>query len=133
MDAVMFAKEYLRMCGNFSNCEKCPLLPTYFCTINAKAEKSHIDVKEVVRIVEEWSTAHQRKTRQSVFLEQFPNTPCVANDAIMDSGTIRLYPCQLGYSRACDSSGYKYVQDGGECSPKDCLGCRGIFWTEPVK
>lgn len=51
MDAVTFAKEYLRMCGKFSNCEKCPILKTYFCTINAKEEKAQIDTEEVVRIV----------------------------------------------------------------------------------
>lgn len=32
-----------------------------------------IPAEDVVKEVEEWSAAHPRKTRQSVFLEQYPN------------------------------------------------------------
>ena len=113
MDAVKFIKECRRMYKVTG--KQSPTLAEW------------VPAADVVKEVEDWSAAHPRKTRQSVFLEQFPNTPC------MDSGAIRLYPCQLGYSFHCDSHGYRYVQDGGDCDPKTCLSCREAFWNEPVK
>lgn len=62
--------------------------------------------EEVVREVEEWATAHPRKTRQSVFLEQFPNAPVypnthnVALDQCLVDTTLRGH-CPTG--RGCDN------------------------------
>lgn len=118
MDAVTFAKEYLRMCGKFSNCEKCPILKTHFCTINAKEEKSLIDTGEVVRIVEEWSAAHPRNTRQSVFLEQYPNAKVV--DGI---GIVYVWPCEIE----------RGMEDVKHCNSLSCDECRREFWSQEVK
>lgn len=116
MDAVTFAKEYMRMCGKFSNCEKCPILKTYFCTINAKEEKAQIDTEEVVRIVEEWSAAHPRKTRQSVFMEQWP-------DVYLDGNrVISVSPCTV-------SKEYRDMN----CDLRDCAECRKEFWMKEVE
>lgn len=116
MDAVTFAKEYLRMCGKFSNCEKCPILKTYFCTINAKEEKAQIDTEEVVRIVEEWSAAHPLKTHQSVFLEQYPN-------AKLDSEGIVCICPELVYGETACAKNCNML----------CYGCRRKFWPQEVK
>ena len=117
MDAVTFVNEYLRMCSNFSNCEKCPILKTYFCTINAKEEKARIDEGEVVRIVEEWSAAHPRKTRQSVFLEQYPQGD------IDNTGLLMLCPKRI-------SADIRVTVD---CLRKRCSDCRREFWLQEVK
>lgn len=53
MDAVKFIEERNRMCGNMS-------------------EVWGVDAAQIVKNTEEWSAAHPRKTRQSVFLEQWP-------------------------------------------------------------
>lgn len=69
MDAVEFVKEYLRMCAQPWDCMDCPAYKTDFCTAPTK-ERSQEGAEEVVQVVEEWSAAHPRKTRQSVFNEQ---------------------------------------------------------------
>lgn len=55
MDAVKFIEERNRMCGTMS-------------------EMWGVDAAQIVKNTEEWSAAHPRKTRQSVFLEQWPDT-----------------------------------------------------------
>ena len=62
MDAVEFIKERDRMMSmmNFA--------PNVGWGHGQSAE-------EIVAEVEEWSAAHPRKTRQSVFLEQWPDAP----------------------------------------------------------
>lgn len=128
MDAVTFVKESSRMCSEVYQCRECPMFRPdgqhSTCGMNRRDGKS---ADEQVEIMEKWIKEHPAKTRQTEFLKQFPKTPC------MDSGVIRLYPCQLGYRLVCDSHGYKYVPDGGECDPKSCLSCRETFWPEPVK
>ena len=54
MDAVKFIEERNRMCGTMS-------------------EVWGVDAAQIVKNTEEWAAAHPRKTRQSVFLEQWPN------------------------------------------------------------
>ena len=61
MDAVNFIKERDRM---YEVERQAP-------SLIYRHEKS---AEEIVREVEEWSAAHPRKTRQSVFLEQWPDT-----------------------------------------------------------
>lgn len=80
MDAVKFVREYLRMCTKVDDCENCPVYKTDFCTVPAK-ERSQESAEEIVALVEEWSAAHPRKTRQSVFLEQWPNV-------VLDESTV---------------------------------------------
>ena len=114
MDAVKFVKEYLRMCGKFSDCEECPAFMTDFCTANVE-EQSQETAGEVVRVVEEWSAAHPRKTRQSVFLEQYPEAKIV-------EGVLAICPYNLGLIDKCKSEMLRL-----------CFDCRREFWMQEVK
>ena len=71
MDAVKFIEERDRMCGSAYHCEDCS---AYGKPLGCKvSRKSGYPASEQVEIVEKWSKEHQRKTRQSVFLEQYPD------------------------------------------------------------
>lgn len=74
MDAVEFVKERNRMCSTYTpkRCEGCPA-DNYGKEGTACIMVDKIDAERLVPIVEKWSAAHPRKTRQSVFLEQYPN------------------------------------------------------------
>ena len=119
MDAVKFVKEYLRMCTKVDDCGDCPVCKTDFCTVPAK-ERSQESAEEIVELVEEWSAAHPRKTRQSVFLEQYP-------EAAIDSyGVLNLCPTPISKSHRniygkCAHAGVK------------CDKCRREFWSQEVE
>ena len=113
MDAVKFVKEYLRMCTKVDECEDCPVYKTDFCTVPAK-ERSQESAEEIVELVEEWSAAHPRKTRQSVFLNLFP-------DADLSTGTVNVCPNSL-YEGKCDCARYQ-----------NCLSCKREFWSQEVE
>ena len=117
MDAVRFVKEYLRMCSQPWDCEDCPLNKTDFCSAPAK-KRSQEEAEEVVRLVETWSAAHPRKTRQDVFLEQWPNAE------IDCQGVIAIDPCDIDKTARGKS---------GNCYHDDCDECRLEFWTQEVK
>ena len=78
--------------------------------INTRAE-------DVVKEVEEWSAAHPRKTRQSVFLEQFPNAPIYTN-----THNIALDPCLV------DTTLRWHCPTG-----RGCDTCRREFWMQEAK
>ena len=77
--------------------------------------------ENVVDFVEKWAKENPIKTRQSKFLEMFPNASLIAN------GTLGLCPKLLDkdhecfYSIGCNNN--RFV---------DCLGCRNKFWLEEV-
>lgn len=99
MDAVKFVKERRRMYT--LGCIKKGIN-----NYNTKAE-------DVVAEVEQWSAAHPRKTRQSVFLKQYPN-------AVLDKdGVLRICPSFVGGDV---SEKYRCL-----CST-DCGACRREFW-----
>lgn len=74
MDAIKFIKERDRMCKSYYDAEKgrcsdgCPAHDVQCSDLDDLST----DAEELVTLVEEWSAAHPRKTRQSVFLEQWP-------------------------------------------------------------
>ena len=72
--------------------------------------------EEVVREVEEWATAHPRKTRQSVFMEQWPNCmmdgDCVVGMCLRN--VEKNYICDLNRSAGCPD-------------------CRREFWMQEVE
>lgn len=68
MDAVKFIKERDRMCRFYHHAGDCYQCPAKDCECSAL--EGMVDDDNIVTIVEEWSAAHPRKTRQSVFLEQ---------------------------------------------------------------
>ena len=119
MDAVKFVKEHLRMCTKFDACGDCPIYKTDFCTDPAE-ECSQESAEEIVELVEEWSAAHPRKTRQSVFLEHWP-------EAAIDSyGVLNLCPTPI-------SKSHRNIY--GKCAHAgvNCDKCRREFWMQEVE
>ena len=73
-----------------------------------------------VKVVEKWSAAHPRKTRQSVFLEQFPNARLDTN------GIIDIPPCQVDQKQ--------HPSNGKDCCKfQSCGDCRREFWMQEVE
>lgn len=106
MDAVKFIEERRRMykvTGKHS--------PTL-------AER--IPAEDVVKEVEEWSAAHPRKTRQSVFLEHYPEA------RISTHGVLLVCPCPISAS---------HRNAGGGCATIDrrCDDCRKEYWMQEVE
>lgn len=119
MDTVKFVKEYLRMCTNVDDCENRPVYKTDFCTAPVK-ERTQESAEEIVKLVEEWSAAHPRKTRQSVFLEQYPEAK------IDENGSLAICPYYVSS---------EYRNKYGSCAMDGirCADCRREFWTKGVK
>lgn len=123
MDAVKFIEERNRMCKSFGNrCTGCPAYNA--CNDNpcgcAVIQESTLEATAQIAIVEEWSAANPRKTRQSVFLEHWP-------EATLDVyGVLRLCPNDI-------SAAYRRVD--GECknSGQRCSDCRREFWMQEVE
>lgn len=116
MNAVKFIEERNRMCKSFGDdCVGCPANDNnYRC-------KFSIDVGDEaakqVELLEEWSAAHPRKTRQNVFLEQFPNAPIYTN-----THNVALDPCLVDTTLR------------GHCpTGRGCDTCRREFWMQEVE
>lgn len=119
MDAVSFIKERNRMCTTYTTkrCEGCPA-DNYGGEGVACIMVDKIDAERLVPIVEKWSAAHPIKTRQSVFLEQWPN----ARPA--DDGVLTFCPKRFDFTISCLA----------EChSLKKCSDCRREFWGQEVE
>ena len=75
------------------------------------------DIASAVQIVEKWSAEHPRKTRQSVFLEQWPN-------AIVEYEVLTICPkVVLGREN--------WMRKG--CGGVLCNDCRREFWMQEVE
>lgn len=95
MDAVKFIGERNRMCGTMS-------------------EVWGVDAAQIVKNTEEWAAAHPRKTRQSVFLEQWPEA--------MRDGEDMVSVCP------------QYLDRNLKCRRDDgCAECRREFWMQEVE
>lgn len=114
MDAVKFIEERNRMCKSFGNrCTGCPA-SNDGCAVG---QESTLDAKEQAAIVEKWSAEHPRKTRQSVFLEHWPN----ANVSV--DGVLVFCPQELDGHYTCQSTG----------AEMRCRSCRLKFWMQEVE
>lgn len=121
MDAVIYLEETRRMCRFFSHvaCGGCPaLINRQNCMFADMIVNYGTKTADAVAIVEKWSDAHPRKTRQSVFLEQWPEAE------IDKSGRLRLCPKLI--SADCRDK-YK------NCSNRICFDCRREFWMQEVE
>lgn len=122
MDAIKFIRERNRMCEMYrlKRCEGCPAnnLNNYGGEGVACIMIDKIDAERLVPIVEKWATAHPYKTRQSVFLEQYPDAK------IDDDGVIAI--CPTAFSSV-------YRDDIGKCPWVTCSKCRKEFWSQEVK
>lgn len=74
-----------------------------------------------VKFVERWDAEHPAKTRQSVFLEQYPET------RLMQDGIIKICPSAVSAA---------YREKDGSCAilrSGSCTECRKAFWLEEVE
>lgn len=107
MDAVKFIEERRRMCK--ATRKYSPIMV------------EGISPKDIVKEVEEWSAAHPRKTRQDVFLEQYPEA------VLTEDGVISICPVTVSAA---------YRNKTGSCdSPTrpQCDVCCREFWTKAVE
>lgn len=113
MDAVKFLKTLSRMCN--CECYKCEfgkrLRGFETCTVWRKTHP-----EEAVSIAEKWAKEHPVKTRQSVFLEQWPDARIHRAD-----GLPFVSPC------------YLVNKTGPECAEAACPECRKAFWLAEVE
>lgn len=112
MDVLKFVEERSRMCSTYSNCKSCPL-----ATITTNCGEVKNITEQVINIVEKWSAEHPRKTRQSVFLQQYPEVPLNKYD-----GIINIKPCQMVQN-------YTYR----DCNITDCPKCRKEYWMKEIQ
>lgn len=122
MDAVKFIKERNRMCKSFdAGCNGCPAFNACEDEICcAVGQESTLDAMTQIDIVEKWSAAHPRKTRQSVFLEQYP-------EALVDKrGILLLCPRQISAAHRDDAD---MCRETG----KHCVDCGREFWMQEVE
>lgn len=117
MDALKFLKERKRMCSCYKHCEGCPL-EELNCALNAADPDE--DDEQVILAVELWLKEHPRKTRQSIFLEQFPET------ALDVTGAISICPIPL-------SGDYRSSNGGCKHPDTPCYDCRRDFWMQEVE
>lgn len=116
MDAMEFFKARKRMC-KATKCDSCKLYHMQGgCCIAPEKEK--IDAcEEAIAIVEQWAKDHPIKTRQSEFLEQFPNAPIYTN-----THNVALDPCLVDTALR------------GHCpTGRGCDICRREFWMQEVE
>lgn len=111
MNALEFLRERKRMCKSYPCCDGCPLREPN-CNLTTDE-----DYTRAIITVEQWSKEHPRKTRQSVFLEQFPNAPIYTN-----THNIALDPCLVDTTLR------------GHCpTGRGCDTCRREFWGQEVE
>ena len=105
MDAVKFIEEHRRMYKVTGK-----HLPTL---------AEGIPAEDVVKEVEEWAAAHPRKTRKSVFLEQYPEA------LVFDGGTLSACPVLFSF-------GYRNAYGGCASPYGSCADCRREFWMQEL-
>lgn len=116
MDAVEFLVERKRLCSSYKGCVGCPFGAAE-CVVRDMT--SEYTCKRIVAAVEQWSKEHPRKTRQSVFLEKYPN-------ARIDSQAV-IYVCPA------DAYGDKVCPKNEENVHMPCRDCRREFWMQEVE
>lgn len=109
MDAVECMKAVTRMLKS----------GTIDCAIQKyiSAQKKN-DYEGMVEAAEQWAAEHPTKTRQSVFLEQYPETE------IDKYGCLRLCPELVSAD---------YRNRHGDCINRVCIDCRREFWLAEVE
>lgn len=117
MDAVNFIREKDRMCKTCGSCRLCPAYLDGECIVNLF---SGFTPEQQVNTVKVWAEQHPLKTRQSVFLEQYPEAQ-ISADGVLD-----VCPAPIFHS---------HRRDGGGCLNyhKKCADCRREFWMEEIE
>lgn len=109
MDAIEFVEQLRRM-------DEKGVLKNRFIYLCAGREAD--SPEEVVAEVEEWAKKNPVKTRQSVFLEQWPETE------IDKYGCLRLCPELVSAD---------YRNRHRDCLNRVCIDCRREFWMQEVE
>ena len=117
MDAAKFIEERNRMCNSFESCSNCPLNKDGIFCYASMEKHSQVSAEEVVQLVEEWTKESPRKTRQDVFLEQWPNAK------VFVDGVLDICPLELDECYTCQSTDLKMR----------CQSCRREFWMQEVE
>lgn len=113
MDANKFMAEYQRMCSSYLRCSDCPLYTDRPCDGFPSNYTEGFSAK-IIKTVDEWSAAHPCKTRQDVFLEQYPEARCVDNILV-------VCPKVIDKNFSCSTTCF------------NCQDCRREFWSKVVK
>ena len=88
MDALEFLRERKRMCKSFNKCSDGCSAWGGSCKLETGTDLE-CEADKQVEIVKDWAAAHPSKTRQSVFLEQWPETN------IDDLGVLKVCPSPI--------------------------------------
>lgn len=116
MDAVKFIKELRRMCAAHVGCESCSAEDC-----ECQSLENMVEDTRIVAIVEQWSAAHPRKTRQSVFLEQWPNAYVNESDGLLVIAPCVVDETQKKKNRRCGTK------------KENCYQCRQEYWMQEAK
>lgn len=112
MDVTKFFSEFRQMCKSSNDCAKCQYH-------GDKCDNAIELFEKTVAMVEQWSSKHSRKTRQSVFLEQWP-------EAKIKDGVLQLCPCTI-------SASHRNAQGNCATMHRQCSDCRREFWMQEVE
>lgn len=120
MDAVKFTRAAMRMCNDYySKCWSCPAGDGVSCKLGS--DYKTISAEEKVSIVERWAAKHPAKTRQSVFLEQYPEA------RLSKDGILLICPRTISA---------EYRDENDSCNRvkySTCADCRREFWLAEVE
>ena len=117
MDAIKFIEEKERMCLTCGSCILCPAWLDDRCIVNMR---SGFAPEQQINTVKVWAEQHPRKTRQDVFLEQYPEAKIFYN------GVLDLCPAVIVKSHRAN---------GGGCIDynRNCNDCLREFWSQGVE
>ena len=117
MDALEFLKERRRMCLSYVACKGCPL-ERGTCVLSVGTSDEICE--RVIAAVEQWSKEHPRKTRQSVFLEQYPEAE------LTKDGVVSICPIAV-------SAAYRDADGGCAVNDRKCAVCCRKFWMQEIE
>lgn len=109
-----FFSEHRRMCKSSSDCAKCEYH-------GDRCDNSIELLEKTVAMVEQWSREHPLKTRQSVFLEHWPEAD------LTKDGVISICPGAVSAD---------YRNKTGGCASQarpQCAVCQREFWMQEVE
>ena len=113
MDVAEFFSEFRRMCKSSSNCTKCEYH-------GDRCDNAIELLEKTVAEVEQWSKEHPRKTRQDVFMGQWPEAEIDKCECLM------LCPRRV-------SAGYRNQYKDLDCMNRVCSDCRREFWLQEAE
>lgn len=101
---------YARMCKFYDNCNDCPLFLKCGTLIAEETDKAN-------EIILKWIKEHPVKTRQSKFLEMFPNA------RMYEGEFVDICPCHID----------EHLSNQMNCAGGKCTKCKKEFWLAEVE